>query len=445
MASSQQPSAIAAPRVVGPKKLAVTDITQMFTEACSALNTAQLVKSPHFTLFESVGALEIMDPKMDSGYLAPGETLDDDYDVSRNLRPEEVVGIMDQLLCHEAAWHMGHSIAQTIFTSIYVDRILWPVPQSFESARFDRPVKGRHTGYPSVSNPDTSDVKPPTPASNLVSLVLRAYCLSLVKACDRAHSRITLEYFYEEEDFVSQLFNRKLLSDIHTAEIVALVDEALSWLERQTPTTNDSASTQSLTQTQIDAITSRLLFRRNFLIALDEDLNVLRSRDTSCFEESRERLNEILLSVSDEKKREAISKPVPESFSTKFQRGLASTVPPKPIVDTISMETAVHFLRQLCTDAIDVVELLPMFSCLENDLDINKAWLNWGVNRLYTFDVWLKDFSFMRRRIALEQNNVIFPDHSKSIMDLTEHLPQEDPLIFKSLTEFLSNNLSAIV
>lgn len=38
---------------------------------------------------------------MDSGYLAPGETLDDDYDVSRHLLPEEVVGIMDQLLCHE--------------------------------------------------------------------------------------------------------------------------------------------------------------------------------------------------------------------------------------------------------------------------------------------------------------------------------------------------------
>ena len=43
----------------------------------------------------------MMDTKMDSGYLAPGETLDDDYDVWRELLPEEVVGIMDQLLCQE--------------------------------------------------------------------------------------------------------------------------------------------------------------------------------------------------------------------------------------------------------------------------------------------------------------------------------------------------------
>jgi hypothetical protein len=42
---------------------------------------------------------------MDSGYIAPGENLaqalEDDYDVRRPLTPEEVVGLMDQLLCHE--------------------------------------------------------------------------------------------------------------------------------------------------------------------------------------------------------------------------------------------------------------------------------------------------------------------------------------------------------
>lgn len=42
-----------------------------------------------------------MDPKMDSGYLAPGEMLEDDYDVLRELLPEEVIGIMDQMLCYE--------------------------------------------------------------------------------------------------------------------------------------------------------------------------------------------------------------------------------------------------------------------------------------------------------------------------------------------------------
>lgn len=46
-----------------------------------------------------------MDSKMDSGYIAPGENLEqaleDDYDVRQPLAPEEIVGLMDQLLCHE--------------------------------------------------------------------------------------------------------------------------------------------------------------------------------------------------------------------------------------------------------------------------------------------------------------------------------------------------------
>lgn len=42
-----------------------------------------------------------MDPKMDSGCLEAEESLDVDYDVSRPLLPEEVLGIIDQLLCHE--------------------------------------------------------------------------------------------------------------------------------------------------------------------------------------------------------------------------------------------------------------------------------------------------------------------------------------------------------
>jgi N-alpha-acetyltransferase 35, NatC auxiliary subunit len=42
-----------------------------------------------------------MDPKMDSGCLAPGESLDEDYDVTRPLLPGEVVGIIDQLLSLE--------------------------------------------------------------------------------------------------------------------------------------------------------------------------------------------------------------------------------------------------------------------------------------------------------------------------------------------------------
>lgn len=42
-----------------------------------------------------------MDRKMDSGCLEAGETMQDDYDFSKALLPEEIIGIIDQLICHE--------------------------------------------------------------------------------------------------------------------------------------------------------------------------------------------------------------------------------------------------------------------------------------------------------------------------------------------------------
>lgn len=46
-----------------------------------------------------------MDRKMDSGYLDPGETMEDEYDFSKSLLPEEIIGIIDQLLCQEVRSH----------------------------------------------------------------------------------------------------------------------------------------------------------------------------------------------------------------------------------------------------------------------------------------------------------------------------------------------------
>lgn len=85
------------------KRIVTQNVTSEFFAAASALNTGQLVKDEYFTLFEAVGALEIMDPKMDSGFLTSGESVEHDYDVLRELLPEEVLGIMDQMLCFEVS------------------------------------------------------------------------------------------------------------------------------------------------------------------------------------------------------------------------------------------------------------------------------------------------------------------------------------------------------
>lgn len=65
---------------------------------------------------------QIMDPKMDSGFVAPGQTLDDDYDVSRPLLPEEVLGVMDDLLCKEVSQQLH---PRHIYAVVLIDCGRW--------------------------------------------------------------------------------------------------------------------------------------------------------------------------------------------------------------------------------------------------------------------------------------------------------------------------------
>lgn len=49
--------------------------------------------------------------------------------------------------------------------------------------------------------------------------------------------------------------------------------------------------------------------------------------------------------------------PVPEAFSTKLQRRLASTIPPRPIVQPSFKETYDHF-KKFFADGIEVLQIL---------------------------------------------------------------------------------------
>lgn len=55
---------------------------------------------------------------MDTGYLAKGETMDDTYDIWRDLLPEECLGIIDQLLCLEVC---GSILYMEVATNVPTD------------------------------------------------------------------------------------------------------------------------------------------------------------------------------------------------------------------------------------------------------------------------------------------------------------------------------------
>ncbi|KAL2265163.1 hypothetical protein VTJ83DRAFT_6263 [Remersonia thermophila] len=311
------------PPTISSEGIIAEDITERFRAAASTLDPGELVKDGYFSLFESVAALEIMDPKMDSGCLAPGESLYEDYDLARPLLPSEVIGIIDQLLSFEVAWHLGYPLSQTLFTSVYVEKMAQAPPPTLQDADF---LQDRPAGSP----------------RDPMQAVLRAYCLGLLKSCHYVNERIKQEHSYEEEDFVTNTYSRSLLETLDGDAIRDEITAARKLVgDRKGELTDEVAR----------ALDLRLELRTAFLRAIE--LSELRD-DPDSLSAPWYELQGIWESVNETR---SLGTPVPEAFSAKIQRRLASTMPPRPIVQPTPEEAHEHFKRMIA-DGIRVVNVL---------------------------------------------------------------------------------------
>ncbi|EXJ91455.1 hypothetical protein A1O3_00003 [Capronia epimyces CBS 606.96] len=301
------------PQILHPNTQ-ISNITRQFRDAASRLQPGKLVKDEDFTLFEAVGALEIGDPKMDSGSLVFDPDLDEELGLSTVATAEETVWLMDELIRREVAWHMGYPLSQTLFTSVHIERLLWPVPRQLTDARFDR-------GDPVATRPPS-----------LILDVFQPYCIGLIKCCDLVLSMITSEHYYEEEDFATQIYNRPLLHDFPVDEVLVMLQNARIWL-------HDSSLPAGLK----DALKARLDLRQSLLGLFQ-----------SCALGDRSTIEHLDRSIAYIKMVESSAilgrATANEAFTLKIQRKLASSVPPRPMV-AIERPKAFDFLRQLITES----------------------------------------------------------------------------------------------
>jgi hypothetical protein len=103
-----------------------------------------------------------------------------------------------------------------------------------------------------------------------------------------------------------------------------------------------------------DALDSRLGFRASFLGTVEAaDLRTVPEQIKTLWDD-------LLKLVPSLKSTTKLGKPVPASFSVKIQRKLASTVPPRPIVQ-ISQEAAFDHFERLCRGGSVAVEVLKYY------------------------------------------------------------------------------------
>ncbi|XP_047507728.1 N-alpha-acetyltransferase 35, NatC auxiliary subunit isoform X1 [Pieris napi] len=155
------------------------DITKDFFENIKDLELGELLHDGHlFGLFEAMSAIEMMDPKMDAGMACNrgnpkplnfqqavecGKLKIDD------LEPSELIGIIDATMACVVSWLEGHSLAQTVFTNLYLHQ------------------------------PHLIKNKP-----------LKAYCIAVYKLLDCIRDCINKAQVFEEEDFLPMCYGYRL-------------------------------------------------------------------------------------------------------------------------------------------------------------------------------------------------------------------------------------------
>ena len=159
------------------------DVTAALDGVAGELSTGQMVHAPHFSLLSAMSALEVMDPKMDAGMITGAITVESALGtplMPRELTAGQIVHIMDQTFVGEMRWLAGHSLAQTVFTCLYLH-----------------------------------DIK------NIADYRYLAMAKAVLKCCAIVRTMVVQADFYEEEDFVPQTFGFGMCELIPEVEILA--------------------------------------------------------------------------------------------------------------------------------------------------------------------------------------------------------------------------------
>ena len=138
---------------------------------------------------------------------------------------------------------------------------------------------------------------------------------------------------------MSNLYHRSLLANIDVAELYHTINEAMDYVNKLT---NISTSLR-------DALVVRLELR-NFLLSAVQFDEIINDHRVPWWD----RCLQLIPTLS---KTTSLGMRVDAAFSIKIQRRLASTVPPRPIVN-ISFDEAIQQLTRLCQNGKDAYRIL---------------------------------------------------------------------------------------
>ncbi|KAM7511569.1 hypothetical protein LguiB_010444 [Lonicera macranthoides] len=350
---------IISPSIPSGEQTVWADVSSLLQSACHDLQDGELVHGENFNLFAAMSALEIMDPKMDSGIACRYYSIDEAIEngaapvplsFDKTVDVQCVIDVMDHLLACEATWHKGHSLAQTVFSCIYV-------------------------------------LKPDRTSTHAL---LHSYCRVIRATCNSIVSLVAEARTHEEEDLFTMTYGLPLKGDgdDKCLSMLHAVDETIS---RQLRACKASASKKRVLedieplQNNLDleeeyckAVLCRLRFRKHFYHLLTcmmrpqgRGMELARKHISACLLEldyvlkSAEflRSNNVSGSCEDAiEDRTTASGRQPIGFDSTLNSRLSAPTPPRAI-KIFSWKKAIEYFQKLLHD-LDIIcsySLDPLF------------------------------------------------------------------------------------
>ncbi|CDO71912.1 hypothetical protein BN946_scf184940.g59 [Trametes cinnabarina] len=204
------------------------DVTELFVAGARDMESEEILLMDGFTLMDAMSAFEIGEPRLDSGMIL-AEQRRPPFDPLTPLLPEEVCWILDRSFACEMEWHAGKTLSQSVFTLLFVHHLPDINPEYL----------------PPVENED------PARPQWLITVVMRAAILGLLKCCDLAWRELSKNRVNDVEDWQGEKCDVSLLEGINAEIISRILDSACDWLRRS-----------HFTEEQVAALCDRLLLRK---------------------------------------------------------------------------------------------------------------------------------------------------------------------------------------
>ncbi|KAH9057687.1 Mak10-domain-containing protein [Lactarius vividus] len=187
------------------------DVSDTFLDAAQDMELGDVMLTEDFTLYDAMSALEIGDPRMDSGLI-----LDDDaqrlvFSPLTPLLPEEVCYVLDRAIACEMEWHAGYTLPQTIYTCLYVHHLTDINPDV-------------------IPRQDQLQQDPARPVE-LVTVVIRAAIMGFLKCCDLVWRELCKGKLHDTEDWHSEKFDVSLMEGTPVGTVLSQLEDAKNWIQ----------------------------------------------------------------------------------------------------------------------------------------------------------------------------------------------------------------------